>query len=112
MRGPMRLVQHAPQNNDAATASDALAVAAAISSDNAMAGEAFKQLWRSPELLRIEDQKTVGRGTQKGDVYSFGIILFEIYGRAGPYGDTLLTSTEIIERVKKNFLRSKLWIFK
>ncbi|TRY81202.1 hypothetical protein TCAL_09005 [Tigriopus californicus] len=35
-----------------------------------------------------------------GDSYSFGIILFEIYGRQGPYGDTVLTATEIVNRVK------------
>ncbi len=33
--------------------------------DNALAREVFKQLWRAPELLRV-DQKQVGRGTQKG----------------------------------------------
>lgn len=28
------------------------------------------------------------RGTQKGDVYAFAIILYEIIGRRGPFGIT------------------------
>ena len=45
------------------------------------------KLWTAPELLR--DPNPPRRGTQKGDVYAFGIILYEILGRSGPYGDTL-----------------------
>lgn len=41
-------------------------------------------LYISPELLR--NPSPPPRGTQKGDVYSFGIILYEILGRAGPWG--------------------------
>jgi len=47
-----------------------------------------KLLWRAPELLR--DPSPPPRGTQKGDVYSFGIILYELIGRAGPWGKTQL----------------------
>ncbi|XP_022249345.1 guanylate cyclase 32E-like [Limulus polyphemus] len=43
-------------------------------------------LWRAPELLRMLNPPA--RGTQKGDVYSFGIILFEIVGRTGPWGSS------------------------
>ena len=50
----------------------------------------YKLLWRAPELLRNMKEGGQGRGSQKGDVYSFGIILFEIYGRQGPYGDEML----------------------
>ncbi|XP_076458574.1 speract receptor-like [Babylonia areolata] len=55
-------------------------------------------LWRAPELLR---DTAPSRGTQEGDVYAFGIILFEIYGRRGPYGDIPLSPKEIVERVRR-----------
>jgi guanylate cyclase len=37
---------------------------------------------RAPELLSSNSPP----GTQKGDVYSFGILLFEVYARNGPFG--------------------------
>ncbi|CAN8030756.1 unnamed protein product [Ixodes persulcatus] len=55
-------------------------------------------LWRAPELLRLMNPPA--RGTQKGDVYSFGIILFEIIGRAGPWGSSDLPTKYIVERVR------------
>ncbi|XP_052740371.1 guanylate cyclase 32E-like [Bicyclus anynana] len=58
-----------------------------------------RMLWRAPELLR--DTTASPKGTQKGDVYSFGIILYEILGRNGPWGETNLTNTEIIGRVRQ-----------
>ena len=57
-----------------------------------------KLLWKAPELLR--DDRGILKGTQKGDVYSFGIILYEIFGRAGPYGDSLMTTEEILNQLK------------
>ncbi|UYV64173.1 hypothetical protein LAZ67_2006930 [Cordylochernes scorpioides] len=54
-------------------------------------------LWRAPELVR--DPNSPPEGTQKGDVYSFGIVLYEILGRRGPYGRPDLTSSEIIKHV-------------
>lgn len=46
--------------------------------------ELRRSLWRAPELLR--QHVPPARGTQKGDVYSFAIVLYEIIGRAGPWG--------------------------
>ncbi|XP_026742826.1 receptor-type guanylate cyclase Gyc76C-like isoform X2 [Trichoplusia ni] len=59
-------------------------------------------LWKAPELLREMDNpnSTVG-GTQKGDVYAFGIILYEIIARRGPFGFTGTEPKDIIERLKR-----------
>ncbi|CAH1793794.1 unnamed protein product [Owenia fusiformis] len=54
-------------------------------------------LWRSPELLRCANYPK--HGTQKGDVYAFGIILYEIVYRLGPYGNCELSPKEIIAKV-------------
>jgi len=40
--------------------------------------------WKAPELLRGVNPSL--KVSQKGDVYSFGIILYEIIGRRGPFG--------------------------
>lgn len=55
-------------------------------------------LWRAPEVLR-DQTGLVSRGTQKGDTYSFGIILYEILGRCGPWGNSSLSPSEIVKRV-------------
>ncbi|XP_044753115.1 receptor-type guanylate cyclase Gyc76C-like isoform X2 [Coccinella septempunctata] len=54
--------------------------------------------WRAPEILR--DPNAYIRGSQKGDVYAFAIILYEILGRKGPFGVTDYEPKEIINLVK------------
>ncbi|XP_023220693.1 atrial natriuretic peptide receptor 1-like isoform X1 [Centruroides sculpturatus] len=46
-------------------------------------GDQKKYLWKAPELLRLNHCPP--EGTQKGDVYSFGIILQEIVLREEPF---------------------------
>ncbi|EAT43201.1 AAEL005330-PA, partial [Aedes aegypti] len=59
--------------------------------------ELHRSLWKAPEILR--NPNTPSRGTQKGDVYSFGIVLYEIVGMKGPWGEINLNYQEIIARV-------------
>ena len=47
-------------------------------------------LWKAPELLRSNVREVCG--SQKGDVYAFAIILYEMMGRKGPWGDTHYSS--------------------
>ncbi|XP_012260738.2 guanylate cyclase 32E isoform X3 [Athalia rosae] len=57
-------------------------------------------LYRAPELLRSSQLKQPSiRDYQKGDVYSFGIVLYEIQGRHGPFGITDLSAPEILKRI-------------
>uniref|UniRef100_A0A3P8WPP1 Guanylate cyclase n=1 Tax=Cynoglossus semilaevis TaxID=244447 RepID=A0A3P8WPP1_CYNSE len=60
-----------------------------------------RKLWTSPELLRTECPPT--GGTQKGDIYSFGIILQEVALMRGVYFlDTqTLTPKEIVQGVSQ-----------
>lgn len=59
-------------------------------------------LWKSPELLReLDDPNGTVGGTQKGDVYAFGIILYEIIARKGPFGPTTLEPKGMISSVSK-----------
>ncbi|XP_066155671.1 receptor-type guanylate cyclase Gyc76C-like isoform X2 [Euwallacea fornicatus] len=56
-------------------------------------------LWKAPELLR--DGELCARGTQKGDVYAFGLILYEILGRRGPFGPVNSEPKDIVISVKE-----------
>ncbi|XP_044727715.1 uncharacterized protein LOC123291477 [Chrysoperla carnea] len=56
-------------------------------------------LWTAPELLRHCGLRK--RGTQTGDVYSFGIIMQEVVVRGEPFCMLALTPEEIIEKVKR-----------
>ncbi|CAL8350809.1 unnamed protein product [Lota lota] len=55
--------------------------------------------WTAPEILR--DPESSRRGTFKGDVYSFAIILQEVVVRGTPYCMLGLSPEEIIRKVKK-----------
>ncbi|XP_039074910.1 atrial natriuretic peptide receptor 1 isoform X2 [Hyaena hyaena] len=60
-----------------------------------------KKLWTAPELLRMASPPA--RGSQAGDVYSFGIILQEIALRSGVFHveGLDLSPKEIVERVSR-----------
>ncbi|XP_055593126.1 speract receptor isoform X2 [Uranotaenia lowii] len=57
-----------------------------------------KLLYRAPELLRAGPASCVP-GTPKGDIYSFGIILYEIFTRRGPFGEIECTPSECLKRI-------------
>ncbi|XP_070537439.1 atrial natriuretic peptide receptor 1-like [Ptychodera flava] len=68
--------------------------------DGAARSEFYDMFWKAPELLRDELPR---QGSQKGDVYSFGMILHEMTTRKGPYEYWLQTNMlpeDIIARVK------------
>jgi guanylate cyclase, other len=48
----------------------------------------------APELIRGETQNTA-----ESDVYSFGIVLFEVYSREDPYQDDRESCDEILRQV-------------
>lgn len=57
-------------------------------------------LYKAPELLRSTGLgEPSARDFQKGDVYSFAIVLYELQGRHGPFGITQLSAAEILKKV-------------
>ncbi|XP_072475414.1 guanylate cyclase 2G-like [Notamacropus eugenii] len=56
--------------------------------------------WTAPELLRLENPPA--HGTQKGDVYSFAILMRELIynNQCGPFEDLNKEAEEIINRIK------------
>ncbi|XP_076654351.1 guanylate cyclase 32E [Halictus rubicundus] len=57
-------------------------------------------LYRAPEMLRsTRTQEPTARDYQRGDVYSFAIVLYELQGRHGPFGITELSDSEILKKV-------------
>uniref|UniRef100_A0ABD2W0F8 Guanylate cyclase n=1 Tax=Trichogramma kaykai TaxID=54128 RepID=A0ABD2W0F8_9HYME len=56
-------------------------------------------LYRAPELLRSRSAEPSARDFQRGDVYSFAIVLYELQRRHGPYGLTKLSAAEILKKV-------------
>ncbi|XP_055350605.1 receptor-type guanylate cyclase Gyc76C-like isoform X2 [Paramacrobiotus metropolitanus] len=55
-------------------------------------------VWTAPELLR--DPHRPPAGTPAGDVYSFSLILYEIYAREGPFERIRLTSQDLINALR------------
>ncbi|XP_072255463.1 retinal guanylyl cyclase 1 [Pyxicephalus adspersus] len=55
--------------------------------------------WTAPELLR--DPLVNHKGTYRGDVYSFAIIMQEVIIRGGPYCMLELSAEEIIRKVRR-----------
>ncbi|XP_021361670.1 guanylate cyclase 32E-like [Mizuhopecten yessoensis] len=55
-------------------------------------------LWKAPELLRDISHNIFG--SQKGDIYSFALILFETHARKWPWEDTELPPKEIIRKLR------------
>ncbi|XP_065320098.1 receptor-type guanylate cyclase gcy-28-like isoform X3 [Gordionus sp. m RMFG-2023] len=62
-----------------------------------------RKLWTAPELLRLSEPPPAG--TQKGDVYSFAIIMQEIGLRKGTFyiGENKISAKDIILKVKAGY---------
>lgn len=59
-------------------------------------------LYTAPELLRTVKgnfTNTLISGTQKGDIYAFAIVLYEIHTRNGPFGEMEYPLLESLKRL-------------
>ncbi|KAL3311697.1 Retinal guanylyl cyclase 2 [Cichlidogyrus casuarinus] len=56
-------------------------------------------LWTAPEALR--DEELLQNGSQKGDVYSFAIVMQEVICRDEPYPNSGMLISEILAKLKK-----------
>ncbi|VDO10762.1 unnamed protein product [Rodentolepis nana] len=57
----------------------------------------LEKVWTAPELLRNNEAALYG--TKPGDVYSFAIVMHEVFYQCKPYGPGSFFPKEIIERV-------------
>ncbi|EGT33280.1 hypothetical protein CAEBREN_24032 [Caenorhabditis brenneri] len=66
-------------------------------------------LWTAPELLRWSTglNECGHLLVQKADVYSLAIVLYELFGRLGPWGDEPMEPTEIVSLVKRGTASGK-----
>ncbi|CAB3405149.1 unnamed protein product [Caenorhabditis bovis] len=66
-------------------------------------------LWTAPELLRWSTglAQCSPLLVQKADVYSLAIVLYETFGRAGPWGEEPMEPREIVNRVKRGETEGK-----
>ncbi|XP_063684915.1 atrial natriuretic peptide receptor 2-like isoform X5 [Bolinopsis microptera] len=68
-------------------------------------GKFFDMLWMAPEHLR--QRETIPEraiGSQKGDIYSFAIIVSEIMSKNTPYGDVNCSAKEIVMKVQEGYV--------
>eukprot|EP01137_Pigoraptor_chileana_P018789 Opistho-2@78857 len=68
---------------------------------------ASRQLWIAPEILQA-GPAAYPSGTQKGDVYSFGIVLTELITRELPFEALQLEPQEVVRQVRDKGLRPTL----
>lgn len=63
----------------------------------ALVGAASKP-WKQQPMYG-EEEENCARGSQKGDVYSFAIIFYEMHARHGAYDELGLSTHDLISRI-------------